>query len=66
MPAPTREPKSLPVLCPTCGQPVTLSYTPAKTLQREHWQCPHVECKTIHPIEIRGFALVAAITMLLA
>jgi hypothetical protein len=50
----TKHPQILPLNCSTCGQPVTLSYTPTKNYQSSNWTCPHKSCLAVHHFELKG------------
>jgi hypothetical protein len=50
----TPEPVTLPVHCPTCGQPVRLTYTPAEAHQAASWTCPYRSCQAVQTLALQG------------
>ena len=51
---PEQELQQLPVYCPKCGKPVTLSYFSGKVQTQECWRCPWEACGSVQTTEIRG------------
>lgn len=51
---PDAELVTLPIRCPTCGQPVTVFYEPKDDFRTQEWTCPYHGCRRVHTFELKG------------
>ena len=48
------DPITLPIHCPVCGQPVSLTYVVSEEFLEQDWTCPYTDCEQVHKIDLRG------------
>lgn len=56
---PASEPVSLPLSCPHCGHPITLTFYPGGNYGVQTWVCPHAFCRQTTTLTLAGSSLQA-------
>ena len=49
-----KDPIRLAIQCRRCGSAVSLSYEPGVNYETQVWICPHISCKAVQPIDLKG------------